>query len=119
MRSSTRAACTRGSIGPCCGPFRGAEHEAHHLHEIEQEGESGATPLIAIGGLVIFLGSIFIVLLASLCSPTTSLEPSLTGSERHRFAELDGPDLDLRRPFPRRLEERVSGSLRNAARVLR
>ncbi len=44
-------------------PVRGAEHEAQHLHEIEQQGESGATPLIAIGGLVIFLGSIFIVLL--------------------------------------------------------
>jgi hypothetical protein len=45
-------------------PFRGAEHEAHHLHEIEQQGQSGVTPLIAIGGLVIFLGSIFVVLLA-------------------------------------------------------
>jgi hypothetical protein len=44
-------------------PIRGAEHEAHHLHEIEQEGESGATPLIAILGLLLFLGSIFIVLL--------------------------------------------------------
>ena len=44
-------------------PIRGAEHEAHHLHEIEQKGESGATPLIAIGGLIVFLGSIFIILL--------------------------------------------------------
>ncbi len=45
-------------------PIRGAEHEAQHLHEIEQEGESGATPLIAILGLVVFLGSIFVVLLS-------------------------------------------------------
>jgi hypothetical protein len=45
-------------------PIHGAEHEAHHLHEIEQEGASGATPLIAILGLILFLGSIFIVLLA-------------------------------------------------------
>lgn len=44
-------------------PLRGAEHEAHHLHEVEQQGESGATPLIAIAGLIVFLGSIFIVLL--------------------------------------------------------
>jgi hypothetical protein len=45
-------------------PIRGAEHEAHHLHEVEQQGESGVTPLIAILGLVFFLGSIFLVLLA-------------------------------------------------------
>ena len=44
-------------------PIRGAEHEAQHLHEIEQQGESGATPLIAILGLLVFLGSIFVVLL--------------------------------------------------------
>jgi hypothetical protein len=44
-------------------PIRGAEHEAQHLHEVEQEGESGATPLIAIAGLIVFLGSIFLVLL--------------------------------------------------------
>ena len=44
-------------------PVRGVEHEAHHLHEVEQAGESGETPYIAILGLLLFLGSIFLVML--------------------------------------------------------
>lgn len=44
-------------------PVEKLESEAHHLHEIEQRGESGATPFIAIGGLILFLLPIFLVLL--------------------------------------------------------
>jgi hypothetical protein len=39
------------------------EGEAHHLHEVEQAGESAATPLIAFGGLILFLLPIFLVML--------------------------------------------------------
>jgi hypothetical protein len=44
-------------------PVRGVEREARHLHEIEREGESGETPFIAMLGLVVFLGSVFLVML--------------------------------------------------------
>lgn len=44
-------------------PIRGAEAEAHHLHHVEQRGESGETPLIAILGLILFLLPIFAVML--------------------------------------------------------
>ena len=44
-------------------PVRGVEGEALHLHEIEREGHSGETPFIAILGLVLFLGSVFLVML--------------------------------------------------------
>ncbi len=44
-------------------PVRTVEDEAHHLHEIEQEGESGETPFIAILGMVLFLLPIFLVML--------------------------------------------------------
>jgi hypothetical protein len=44
-------------------PFRAAEHEVDHLHEVERKGESGETPFIAIAGLIVFLGSIFVVIL--------------------------------------------------------
>jgi hypothetical protein len=44
-------------------PLEKLEAEAHHLHEIEQRGESGATPLIAFGGLILFLLPIFLVML--------------------------------------------------------
>jgi hypothetical protein len=40
------------------------EAEAHHLHEVEQIGESGETPFIAMLGLLLFLGSVFAVMLA-------------------------------------------------------
>ena len=36
-------------------PVRGVEDEAHHLREIEREGESGETPFIAILGVLLFL----------------------------------------------------------------
>jgi hypothetical protein len=45
-------------------PVRSVEAEARHLHEIELRGESAETPFIAILGLLLFLGSIFLVLLA-------------------------------------------------------
>lgn len=44
-------------------PVRSLETEAQHLHEVEEAGESGTTPFIAILGLVFFLGSIFAVML--------------------------------------------------------
>jgi hypothetical protein len=49
-------------------PFRAAEHEVEHLHDVERAGESGETPFIAVAGLIVFLGSIFLVIfgLASL-----------------------------------------------------
>jgi len=39
------------------------ESEAQRLRDIEQRGESGATPLIAFGGLILFLLPIFLVML--------------------------------------------------------
>ena len=44
-------------------PFRKAEAEAHHLHEIEETGESGETPYIAILGVFLFIFPIFLILL--------------------------------------------------------
>jgi hypothetical protein len=44
-------------------PIRRVEAEAHHLHEVEQHGASGETPLIAILGLLLFLGPIFVLML--------------------------------------------------------
>jgi hypothetical protein len=44
-------------------PVRAIEAEASHLHEIEQTGESGETPFIAILGVVLFLLPIFLVML--------------------------------------------------------
>jgi hypothetical protein len=44
-------------------PVEKLEEEAHHLHEIERRGESAATPLIAFGGLFLFLLPIFLVML--------------------------------------------------------
>jgi hypothetical protein len=44
-------------------PVREIEAEAEHLHEIEQEGESPATPFIAILGVFLFLLPIVLVLL--------------------------------------------------------
>lgn len=44
-------------------PVRGVESEARHLYEIEREGESGETPFIAMLGLAVFLGSVFLVML--------------------------------------------------------
>ena len=36
-------------------PVLAIEAEAHHLHEIEERGESGATPLITLLGVAMFL----------------------------------------------------------------
>jgi hypothetical protein len=36
-------------------PVRAIEAEAEHLHEIEREGESAETPLVAILGVILFL----------------------------------------------------------------
>jgi len=44
-------------------PVEKLEAEVHHLHEIEQAGESGLTPFIAFGGLILFLLPIFLVML--------------------------------------------------------
>jgi hypothetical protein len=45
-------------------PVKAVEAEAAHLHEIEQAGESGETPFIAILGLLLFLLPLFLLLLA-------------------------------------------------------
>ena len=45
-------------------PIRGIESETHHLHEIEQKGDSGETPFIAILGLVLFLLPLALVIMA-------------------------------------------------------
>ena len=42
--------------------IRRAKAEAHHLHEVEQEGESGETPFIATLGVFLFLVPIFLVI---------------------------------------------------------
>ncbi len=44
-------------------PVHEIEAEAGHLHEIEQRGESAATPAIAFLGLLLFLLPIFLVML--------------------------------------------------------
>ena len=44
-------------------PVREIEAEVEHLHELEQEGASEATPLIAILGIVLFLLPIVTVIL--------------------------------------------------------
>jgi len=44
-------------------PIHAIEDEAHHLHVIEQRGESAETPYIAMLGLFFFLASIFAFLL--------------------------------------------------------
>jgi hypothetical protein len=36
-------------------PIRKVEDEVHHLHEVEQLGEAGETPFIAILGVLLFL----------------------------------------------------------------
>ena len=40
-------------------PIQSLEHEVEHLHEIEQRGEAGETPYIAIAGVFLFLLPIF------------------------------------------------------------
>jgi hypothetical protein len=43
-------------------PVRKVEAEAQHLLRIEEEGESGETPFIAMLGVALFLTPIFLVI---------------------------------------------------------
>ena len=49
-------------VGWVAQPVRGVQKEAHDLHEVERTGESAETPFIAMLGLVLFLGSVFLVM---------------------------------------------------------
>ena len=53
----------RRLLGKPARPIEKLEAEARHLHEVEQRGESGVTPFIAIGGLILFLLPIVLVML--------------------------------------------------------
>jgi hypothetical protein len=44
-------------------PVRKIEAEAHHLREVEQVGESGETPFVAMLGVFFFLLPIFALIL--------------------------------------------------------
>jgi hypothetical protein len=44
-------------------PVRAVEAEAEHLIEIEREGESAETPLVAILGIILFLLPIVLLIL--------------------------------------------------------
>jgi hypothetical protein len=52
-----------GLLGKPARPAEKLEAEARHLHDVEQRGESGVTPFIAIGGPVLFLLPIFVFML--------------------------------------------------------
>jgi hypothetical protein len=52
----------RRSLRRAAKPVEKVEAEAAHLHEIEERGEAGVTPFIAIGGLILFLLPIFLVM---------------------------------------------------------
>jgi hypothetical protein len=45
-------------------PIQRIEAEAHHLREVEQAGESGETPAIAIAGLLLFLLPLAVLFMA-------------------------------------------------------
>ena len=45
-------------------PVHAIEREAHHLHEVEQVGESEWTPWIAILGLVLFFVPVIVLMTA-------------------------------------------------------
>jgi hypothetical protein len=53
----------RKAFGSLRHPVREIEAEAEHLLEIEHEGESEATPLIAIMGIIFFLTPIVLLIL--------------------------------------------------------
>lgn len=53
----------RKTFGALSRPVQKLEDEAHHLHEVEQVGESPETPLIAFLGVFLFLAPIFVVML--------------------------------------------------------
>jgi hypothetical protein len=44
-------------------PVRGVDLEVHRLHQVEQAGDSGETPFIAVAGLLVFLVSVFVLML--------------------------------------------------------
>ena len=46
-------------------PIHAVEDEAKHLHDIEMEGSSGATPLISIAGVAMFLLPVLIVVMGT------------------------------------------------------
>jgi len=52
----------RKSLDRALRPIRKVEREVGHLREVERVGESGETPYIALLGLVLFLGSIFAIM---------------------------------------------------------
>jgi hypothetical protein len=43
-------------------PVRAIEAEAHHLHELEESGEAGATPFVALLGVFLFVVPCFLFL---------------------------------------------------------
>jgi hypothetical protein len=68
MSTGKRAATHAGAryrrlFGPFLRPVQAIEAEAAHLHQIEQTGESGETPFIALLGLFLFLLPLFLLLL--------------------------------------------------------
>ena len=64
MSGGARAARHAGSLYQRAfrRPVEKVEAEVHHLHEVEQRGESGETPFIAILGVFLFLVPIFLVM---------------------------------------------------------
>ena len=53
----------RKAFGFLRRPVQEIEAEAEHLLEVEREGESETTPLIAIFGIILFLAPIVLVIL--------------------------------------------------------
>jgi hypothetical protein len=53
----------RSAFRRAARPVEKVEADTEHLHDIERRGESGVTPLIAIGGLILFLLPIFLIML--------------------------------------------------------
>jgi hypothetical protein len=51
----------RGAFARFRHPVRELEAEAEHLIEVEQAGESGETPFIAMLGIILFLLPIFLL----------------------------------------------------------
>jgi hypothetical protein len=54
---------TRASLDPW-RPVQALVRGVRDLHELEQKGESEWTPFVAIAGLVIFLGCVFLFMVA-------------------------------------------------------
>ena len=45
--------------------LRAVAHDVRQLHELEHEGESEWTPLLALVGLVVFLVTVFLLVLGT------------------------------------------------------